>query len=102
MEFKKFVRKPFVIEAVEVTDENIAEIAEQVGTLRVKDDGTQYIQVDPELIPNVGRVYPGFWLTKLDGNTRCYSRMAFLTQFAESTPEVLEWVRGMNKKVKPQ
>jgi len=43
MEFQTFVRKPFVVEAIEVTVENINDISEFVGTMRTKDDGTPYI-----------------------------------------------------------
>ncbi len=53
MEFTTFVRKPFTVDAVEVTEENIAEIAELVGVLRQKEDGAPYIHVDRRLIPNI-------------------------------------------------
>lgn len=96
MDFTTFVRKPFTVEAVEVTDENIAEIAEFVGTLREKGDGTQFIQVDRRLVPNIFRVYPGFWMTKMGDNIRCYSKRIFLEQFAESTPDIDSWVQFMN------
>jgi hypothetical protein len=92
MDFTVFVRKPFVVEAVEVTDENIAEIAEYVGTLRTKDDGTPYIQVDRRLIPNVFRVFPGFWMTRMGDNIRCYSKKIFTDQFTATTPEIKSWV----------
>lgn len=96
MEFTTFVRKPFTVEAVEVTEENIADIAEFVGTLREKDDGTPYIQVDRRLVPNIFRVYPGFWMTRMGDNIRCYSKRIFTDQFTENTPHVAEWVRYMN------
>ncbi len=41
-----YVRKPFLVDATEITDDNIAELASFVGTLQTKDDGTIYIQVD--------------------------------------------------------
>jgi hypothetical protein len=34
MEFTQYVRKPFVVEAVEVTVENMAEVAKYVGEMR--------------------------------------------------------------------
>jgi hypothetical protein len=97
MEFTEFVRKPFLVEAVEVTADNIEEIAEFVGTLRKKDDGTPFIQVDRRLIPNVFRVFPGFWMTRMGDNIRCYSRRIFTDQFTEVTPEVKNWVEFMDK-----
>ncbi len=97
MDFTTFVRKPFTVEAVEVTEENIAEIAEFVGTLRQKDDGTPYIHVDRRLIPNIYRVFPGFWMTKMDDSVRCYSKQIFKKQFIESTPDIESWVIFLNE-----
>jgi len=97
MEFQTFVRKPFVVEAIEVTVENINDISEFVGTMRTKDDGTPYIQVDRRLIPNVFRVYPGFWMTKMGDNIRCYSERIFNEQFIAIEPETQSWVDFLNK-----
>lgn len=107
MEFTEFVRKPFVVEAVEVTKENIAEIAEHVGTLRQKDDGTPYIQVDRRLIPNIFRVYPGFWMTRMGDNIRCYSKRIFTEQFIEASEAINKGVElinseHMDKQPKPE
>lgn len=83
MDFTKFVRKPFLVEAVKVTKENISEIAELVGTIQKKEDGTPYIKVDRRLFLNVDRVYPGFWMTKMGDRIRCYSKQVFEKQFTE-------------------
>lgn len=96
MEFTDFVRKPFTVEAVEITEENIADIAELVGTLRHKDNGVPYIQVDRRVVPNIYRVFPGFWMTRMGDNIRCYSKKIFKEQFTESTAEIENWVRYMN------
>lgn len=101
MELSMFVRKPFTVEAVEVTRDNIAEVAELVGTLREKDDGTPYIQVDRRLVPNIYRVYPGFWMTRMGDNIRCYSKRIFKNQFMESTPDIDNWVQFINKDTAP-
>jgi hypothetical protein len=95
MEFQTFVRKPFVVEAVEVTTANIAEVAKYVGDLREKEDGTPYILVDRRLVPNVFRVYPGFFMTKMGENIRCYSRKIFKEQFTEMDAEIQPWVEFM-------
>lgn len=95
MDFVTFVRKPFVVEAVEVTTENISEVAKYVGDLREKEDGTPYILVDRRLVPNVFRVYPGFFMTKMGENVRCYSKKIFKEQFMPQTEEIKPWVDFM-------
>ena len=84
MEFTTFVRKPFVVQAVEVTADNIEEVAKYIGDVREREDGTKYILVDGRLVPNVERVYPGFFMTKMGENVRCYSRKIFREQFVEA------------------
>lgn len=99
MEYIEYLRKPFVVRAVEVTTENIHEVAEFVGTVREKEDKSGlYIQVDRTLIPNLDRVYPGFFLTKMGNNFRCYSPRAFREQFTESTPEAEAWMHFLREK----
>ncbi len=96
MDFTTFVRKPFAVDVVEVTEENIAEISELVGTLKKKEDGTSYIYVDRRLVPNIYRVFPGFFMTKMGDNVRCYSKQVFNKQFVANTPEIETWVKFMN------
>lgn len=96
MQFMPYVRKPFVVEAVEVTVENIAEVAKLVGELEQKDDGTPYIRVDRRLVPNVYRVFPGFFMTRMGDHIRCYSRKIFFDQFTESNSKIQEWVDFLN------
>ena len=96
MEFTRFVRKPFVVEAIEITAENIEEVAKYVGDVRVEeDDGTKYILVDRRLVPNVFRVYPGFFMTKMGRNVRCYSRKIFREQFVEEDEDIRPWLDFM-------
>jgi hypothetical protein len=95
MEYTNFVRKPFVVEAVELTRENIEEAAEHVGILRTKRDGNPYIQVNPLLVPNVERVFLGFYMTRMGDNIRCYSKRVFNDQFTEITPDIKSWVDFM-------
>ncbi len=97
MEFTTYVRKPFTVEVVEVTEENIAEVAERVGTLRQKEDGTPFIQVDRRLVPNIFRVYPGFWMTVMDDNVRCYSNQIFKRLFIESSEDIESWIKFLNE-----
>lgn len=96
MEFETFVRKPFRVSAMEITKENISEVAKFVGDLKEKEDGTPYILVDKRLVPNVYKVFPGFWMTRMGDNVRCYSRKIFFEQFVGSTDSILQWVDWMN------
>ncbi len=100
MEFTTFVRKPFMVEAVEVTEDNISEIAPLVGALREKEDGTHYIHVDRRLFPNIFRVDPGFWMTKMGDNLRCYSKAVFTKQFVAIDDEDVEmWSNSLNRQI---
>lgn len=95
MNFTTYVRKPFIVEAVEVTVANIADIAKFVGDLREKEDGSPYILVDHRLVPNIERVYPGFFMTKMGENVRCYSRRIFKDQFMVQDDQIKPWVDYM-------
>lgn len=98
MEYTTFVRKPFSVEAVEITTENIEELARYIGDLETKDDGTQYILVDRRKVPNVQRVYPGFWMTKMGDNIRVYSKKVFAEQFVESNDDIQQWLDFLSGK----
>jgi hypothetical protein len=94
MDFVTFVRKPFTVEAIEVTEENIAEIAEMIGSLHYKENGSPYIQVNRRLVPNLFRIYPGFWVTRMgdSDNIRCYSKRIFNNQFVRKTVDIKPWL----------
>lgn len=79
--FTPFARKPFLIEAVEVTEENIEDLAPLVGELAHKEDGEPYIRVDKKKVPSVFKVFIGFYITKMDDRIRCYSPRIFNDQF---------------------
>ncbi len=96
MDFDTFVRKPFVVQAVEITTDNIEEVAKYIGDVREKEDGTRYILVDRRLVPNVFKVYPGFFMTKMGDNIRCYSKKIFKEQFVEATSDIKAWVDFIN------
>jgi hypothetical protein len=88
MEFQTYTRKPFEVEAVLITEENIAEIAPLVGELGYKEDGSPFISVNPRLIGGkLWRVYPGFYLTKMGDAIRCYSRKSFARDFELKTTQ---------------
>lgn len=97
MVYETFVRKPFLVEAVEVTEENLEEIAKLVGELRTK-DGKPFIQVNRNVVPGVVRVHPGYMMTRFGDNLRCYNKRVFASQFAPNTPAIEEWVNFINTK----
>jgi hypothetical protein len=80
MEFTKYVRRPFTVEAVIITEENMEEIAKLVGDIRTE-EGTTFIRLDRRIVPNINRAFAGWYLTKLGDNYRCYSPKVFLEQF---------------------
>lgn len=97
LQYTPFVRKPFMVEAVEVTNENIRDLAKIVGTIKFDENtGAPYILVDRKKVPNVYRVTPGYWVTKVDNKIRAYSHNSFHAQFIESSEQIEEWVKFMN------
>jgi hypothetical protein len=97
IEYEDFVRKPFIVKAVEVTEENIREIADELGRMKFdENDGTPYIAVEKGKVPNVSRVQLGWWMTKHGKRTHCYAPGVFEKQFVENTPAIQEWVDDLN------
>jgi hypothetical protein len=87
MDFQPYMRRAFEVSAVEVTRDNIAELADLVGTLSESGDGTPFIQADKKKAKGVGRVWPGYFITKMDNRLRCYTPKAFRQQFDMIEPE---------------
>jgi len=85
MKFKNYIRKPFTVEAVEITRENIAEVAELIGEVREK-DGIPYIAVNWRRVPNISRASLGWFVTQMGDNYRCYSPKVFNAEFTEHEP----------------
>jgi hypothetical protein len=97
MDFNEFVRKPFIVEAMEITKDNITEVAKYIGDIEENDDGSRFIRVDKNLVPNVTRVYPGFYMTRMGDYIRCYSRRVFFEQFTPLTGDIQKWVSFLEK-----
>lgn len=87
MEFSQYIRRPFVVEAVEITEENMEEVAKLVGEVRTKDNVT-FIQLDRRLVPNVTRAFVGWYMTRLGDNYRCYAPKIFNEQFMDYEPVI--------------
>jgi hypothetical protein len=91
-----YVRRPFQVQAFEITQDNIAELAPHVGEL-CDDKGTPFIKSDKKKVGNNFKVWPGFFATVLKGHVRCYSRKTFFEQFGElndKTAPVVEFLHG--------
>ena len=99
MEYATFVRKPFTVEAVKITPENMDEIAELVGQVRRKVDGTPYILVDRRLVPGVFKVYAGYYMTRMNDNIRCYTPEIFEEQFGLQTTQAKDLVESLEKEL---
>jgi hypothetical protein len=56
-----------------------------------------FLVVDRRLVPNVFKVYPGFFMTKMGENIRCYSRKIFKEQFVEEDESIKPWIDFMEK-----
>ena len=86
MDFKDYIRKPFQIKAVEVTQENFEEIAAFCGkAIQTNQKGDRYILVNRRVIPNGFKIFVGWWVTVMDDNVRCYPPKSFDSQFAPIT-----------------
>lgn len=97
MQYIEVIRKPFILEAIEITTDNIEELAALVGTLKHKEDGTPFIQLNRQVIPGpLYRAFPGFWLTKVNDNHRCYAPKVFHKEFGELDPNTRDWVNYLN------
>lgn len=99
--FSAYIRKPFEVQAIEVTRENINDIADQLelGEIYYGDNGVPYIEVDAERVPNMNSVYPGYWVTKVGkNNLRIYTRKTFFQQFVQSDEDIDEWMDYLNGK----
>lgn len=98
MDFTTFVRKPFKVEAVQITKENIEELAPLIGKILWKrENGEPFIKVNYKLIPNIPFVYLGFYMTKMGDNIRCYSQRVFEDQFVENSDSIEKWIEFLNQ-----
>jgi hypothetical protein len=79
--FESYIRKPFDVAAIQITDDNIEELSKFIGTLEMQENGRYVINVDRKLIRNLDKVYSGYWLTKMGTTLRCYSQNAFAKHF---------------------
>lgn len=85
----QFVRKPFYVDGVQVTTENIQEVAEWCrGNIVTLADssvnrGNQFIDVRVQrpLNPRQHQAYPGDWILSFNGQFKVYTPKAFEKSF---------------------
>lgn len=89
---EKYNRKPFTVEAVQVTVDNMAEVAEWCGgeVIVEQNDGRLsqyiYVPVNKAISERQKKAYGHDWILKGRGGFKCYSRKAFIACFEKRTP----------------
>ena len=97
MEFQDFVRRPFKVEAVRITEENFDQIASMIGEAKVDKKGDKYIVIDKRIIPNMPKAHIGWWVTRFNDNLRCYANKVFNEQFIEYSSDWENWFKEEEK-----
>ncbi len=80
----KYARKPFLIDAVKVTSENIEEVAEwAMGEVRLTDKGDPYIhvRVHRPLTARQTKAFVGDWVLYANKGFKVYTEKAFHNTF---------------------
>lgn len=90
MDFITHRRKPFIVEAAQITEDNLEQAASLIGEVVVGEDGSSHIKINKRLVPNIHRAYVGWWITKMGDNLRCYSPKIFEEQFEVDVPRPLQ------------
>lgn len=92
MEFTEFVRRPFKVEAVRITAENIDEIAALIGEVKIHNKTKEkFILLDKRIVPSMARAFVGWWVTRFNDNLRVYSHKIFQEQFMECDEQWQVW-----------
>lgn len=84
LKFDTYVRTPFRIQALRITEKNIETVAEKVGTVETEESGRKVIILNPDIVQSVGKAYAGWWLTIMDKRYRCYAPRVFERQFMKA------------------
>lgn len=90
LETTKYARKTFEIDAVQVTADNIAEVAKWVdGDVRTDNKNAQYVKVRVHLprSDRQTRAYVGDWVLYSGTGYRVYTPKAFAHNFIKVTSE---------------
>lgn len=86
MDTSKYSRKPFEVEAVQITEENFDEVVRWcTGLVETKDDGTRYIRVRVHQPMNVEQThaYVGDWVLYSTRGFKIYKDRPFRKNFVQ-------------------
>ena len=105
VETKKYLRKPLVVDAVQVTAENFEEISKWCQGEIVNNDGSEVDRVNPggqhirvrvhnPKTPRQTKAFVGDWLLYTDRGYKIYTQKAFEASFDEApTPKGVQAVK---------
>lgn len=115
---EKYIRKPFEVEAIEVTPENIQEVAAWCGGIIETDNegprtgDQEYIQVSVKkpLSPRQTRAYHGDWVLLATTNDpqggpagfKVYTPRAFVNSFQKQVDNMIDVVQRMDERAKAE
>lgn len=85
-----YVRRPFMVSATKVTEDNIAQIAVTLGKLGSDEHG-QCIILDRRVVPNIKRAYIGWYITEVNDSYRCWAPEYFEQAFIPYSDEWVGW-----------
>lgn len=104
----KFVRKPFEVDAVEITAENIEEVAQwcggEVKESEAKKPGQETqkfikVAVKRPLNDRQTRGYPGDWILSAGNGFKVYTQKAFSGSFEEQTDRIFEVLERQDQRI---
>lgn len=90
MELQTYLRIPFAVEAIQLTEENMEEVAKLVGEVMTDEQtGERYIRPDRSKVTFVkNRCRPGCWFTFKGGQIQHFPNKAFTKSYVSSeTPK---------------
>jgi len=90
MSATNYVRRPFMVSATKVTEENITELAVLLGKLGTDEHG-QCIILDRRVVPNIKRAYVGWYITEVNDSYRCWAPEYFEQAFIPYSDEWVGW-----------
>jgi glutamine amidotransferase PdxT len=107
---EEYIRRPFIVQAVEVSEENMAQVAAWCGgEVRTSDeskDGEEpnlqkYIKVNVKrpLNERQTKAYFGDWVLSAGSGFKVYTPKAFTTSFEKRVQEMLDTVERMEQRV---
>jgi hypothetical protein len=91
MQTSKFTRKPFEVDAVQVTAQNIDEVAKWCqGEVSTDTDGNKYVKVRVLRVLNERQTqaFIGDWVLYAGTGYKVYTAKAFSKSFVEKTDEL--------------